>query len=137
MRVSSPLDQVVEAEVEFVKDKEGRVTEAIHQQNGMTTHAPRMAEIVALKLSPEQLAEYEGEYDYGKTVGKMTVKLSGKRLLSLLPGQPPWEIVPVAKDEFVWKVVDARIKFQRDDEGRITGGMHQQSGQRIVAPRVE
>ncbi len=129
--------KVVEAEVEFVKDKEGRVTKAVHHQNGMTTHAPRMAEIVALQLSPEQLGEYGGEYDYGKTVGKMTVKRDGQRLLARLPGQPAWEIVPVAKDEFVWKVVDARIKFQRDDEGRITGGVHQQSGQRIVAPRID
>ena len=128
---------VVEAEVEFVKDGDGSVIKGIHTQGGRIFDVPRMKETVAIELSEEKLDEYVGRYNYGLLAGKMVVTRDGKKLMAKLRGQPALEIVPVAEDEFRWRDVNATIKFERDDAGNITRGLHTQGGRTIKVPRVK
>ena len=54
-----------------------------------------------------------------------------------MTGQSNFPIFPSSKDEFNWKVVDARIKFLTDDKGNVTGAIHYQNGQQINVKRLK
>ena len=128
---------VVEAEVEFVEDDNGKVVKGVHKQNGRTSEVPRIEETPSIEMSDEELDEYVGRYNYGLLAGKMEIKRNGNTLTAKLRGQPAMKIVPVAKDEFRWQDVNASIKFERDDQGKIKRGLHTQGGRTIKVPRVK
>jgi CubicO group peptidase (beta-lactamase class C family) len=86
-------------------------------------------------LSPKQLKEYLGRYDYGRGM-VLTVNQKGNHLLAQLTGQPEFEIFPMGNDVFYWKVVEARIEFSRNSIGQITGGVHYQNGQKIPVQKL-
>jgi hypothetical protein len=44
--------KVVDAQVRFVKDGEGKIREAVHRQNGATIHAPRLEELRIAEVDP-------------------------------------------------------------------------------------
>jgi hypothetical protein len=46
-------------------------------------------------------------------------------------------IFPKEKDVFFWKVVEAEVRFVRDEKGRVVKALHRQGGQTINAPRFE
>ena len=129
--------KVVEAQVKFVMDKDGKVAKAVHTQSGQTFDAPRLPDVVVVELTAEQLEEYVGKYDYGKALGELVVTREGNRLFAQLSSQPKFEIIPTGKDKFEWRVVAASVKFVRDKDGKIVKGIHSQGGGTINAPKVE
>lgn len=58
------------------------------------------------------------------------------RLFVKASGQPDYEVLPEGKDRFFYTVVDARITFERDASGAVTGLVLHQNGQDMRAPRV-
>jgi CubicO group peptidase (beta-lactamase class C family) len=86
-------------------------------------------------LSEATLEAYMGRYDYGAAV--LTVTREGSRLFAQLSGQPRFEIFPKSESEFLWKVVDARVQFVRDEKGQVAKAIHQQGGQTIQAPKMK
>ncbi len=78
--------------------------------------------------------DYAGRYDYGS--GVMTIEREGDRLFAQLGLQPRFEVFPAGNDEFFWKVVEARVKFERDSSGKVTRILHTQGGAVIKAPRL-
>ncbi|MBN1415246.1 MAG: serine hydrolase [Bacteroidales bacterium] len=78
----------------------------------------------------EDLKKYEGRYDYGNAM-VLTVVSEDSALYAQMTGQARFEIFPRGNDEFYWKVVEARIKFRRNDEGEITGAIHYQGGREL------
>ncbi len=82
------------------------------------------------------LKSYVGRYDY--TQGAvLLVTLEGKQLQAQLTGQPKFPIFPSSKDEFYWKLVDARVKFVTDEKGNITNAIHFQNGTQFEAIRLK
>jgi CubicO group peptidase (beta-lactamase class C family) len=79
--------------------------------------------------------DYLGQYDYGGAL--LTVTRDADRLYAELTGQPRFEIFPRAKDVFFWKVVEAEVRFVRDEKGKVVKAVHRQGGQTINAPRFE
>ena len=67
----------------------------------------------------------------------LTVVREGNRLFAQMTGQPKYEIFPKSDDEFFWKVVNAEVKFVKDDDGRVIKAVHQQGGRTIEAPKLE
>jgi len=78
--------------------------------------------------------EYVGRYDYGGPI--LVVTRKDNRLFAKLGDQPALEIVPMAPDEFFWKLVDARAKFERDPNGKIHHMIHYQNDETLKAPRL-
>jgi hypothetical protein len=76
-----------------------------------------------------------GQYDYGGAL--LTVTHDADRLYAELTGQPRFDIFPRAKDVFFWKVVEAEVRFVRDEKGEVIKAVHRQWGQTIDAPRFE
>jgi len=129
--------KVVEAEVTFVKDANGKVTKAIHRQGGQTLHAPRLEDIQEVKLSPAALDAVVGKYDYGQGKSILTVTREGERLFAQLTGQPRVEIFAKSETNFFWKVANARVTFVKDERGKVIKAIHEQGLAKFEAPKLE
>ena len=80
---------------------------------------------------------YVGEYDYGNDV-ILTVTKEDDRLFAQMVGQEKYDIFPKLETEFFWKVVDAKIEFVKDEQGKVTGAIHRQDGIDIIeAPKIK
>jgi hypothetical protein len=128
--------KVVEAEVTFVRDGNGKVVKAVHRQGGQTIDAARFDLPAVAKVDPRRYDDYVGKYDYGQ--GRlMTITRDGNGLFAQLPGQPRFEIFPKAEAEFFWKAVRAEVAFVRGPGGKVAKAVHRQAGSTLDAPRVE
>ncbi len=128
--------KVVEAEVTFVRDGNGKVVKAVHRQGGQTIDAARFELPAVVKVDPQRYDAYVGKYDYGQ--GRvMTITREGDGLFAQLTGQPKLEIFPKAETEFFWKAVRAEVAFVKDSAGKVVKAVHRQGGGTIDAPRVE
>ena len=78
--------------------------------------------------------DYVGRYDYGEAT--LVVTRKDDQLFSKLGGQPALEILPMAPDEFFLKIVVARVKFERDSNGKVYRVTHFQNGEILKAPRL-
>ena len=87
-------------------------------------------------LKPANLQQYTGRFEL-INVGVMTMTTESDKLFAQLGGQGKFEIFPLAKDEFFWKIVEAKIKFERDEKGDIVGAVLTQNGQEIKASKLK
>ena len=126
--------KVADAEVTFVRDDKGQVVAARHSQNGNTFKAARFPDD-AVKLTPEQVEPFVGQYQYAPGV-VMTVSSDGAQLFAQLTGQPKFPIFAKSETEFEWRVVAAKVQFVTED-GKVTKAVHQQNGGTINAPKIK
>lgn len=82
------------------------------------------------------LKSYVGRYDYGQGL-VMNISLDGKQLFGQLTGQSKYPIYPSSKDEFNWKVVEAKVKFFQNEQGDVTHLIHYQGSRQIDAPKLK
>ncbi|HEX2860979.1 MAG TPA: serine hydrolase [Lacunisphaera sp.] len=127
----------VAAEVSFARNAEGRVIALILHQNGRDQRAPR-GELPAppkeVTLPVETLREYAGDYPLAPTF-VITITETGGALFAQATGQGKVPVFASAKDEFFYKVVAARISFQRDGAGKVTGLVLHQNGRDMPASK--
>ncbi|HEV7243296.1 MAG TPA: serine hydrolase [Thermoanaerobaculia bacterium] len=96
-----------------------------------------------LAESPKQVAADAKTFDH--FVGRyelapnfvMTVTREGEQLFVQLTGQPKFEIFPKGDREFFLKVVEARITFEPDVDGRAPALVLHQNGRDMPAKRIE
>ena len=100
-----------------------------------TVMEPRLGREEKSGIAGKGYGDYPGRYDYGAG-GVMTVEREGDRVFARLALQPRFEIFPAGDDEFFWKVVEARVKFERDKSGKVSRILHSQGGGEIKAPRL-
>lgn len=97
--------------------------------------SPRPERRVNLAVGPASYRSVVGRYDYGNGM-VMTVTIENDHLYAQLTGQPQHEIFPRSPHDFFWKAVEAEIKFELDDEGKVVRGVHRQGGQTLNVPRL-
>lgn len=124
--------KVVDAQVEFLTDDDGQCVAVQHTQGATKFRAARLAD---QELTAEQLEAFVGKYDY--RTAKLRVTRDGTQLFAQLDGQPRFPIFPESEHTFAWKVVEARIEFLRDDEGRVVAAKHTQGGATFRVEKVE
>ncbi len=125
--------KVVDAQVEFQRDKDGKVVRAMHTQNGSTFNAPRLPD--GFKVSPEVLAKYVGRYDYRS--GVMNVTADGSKLFAQITGQQNMRIYPKSETVFEWRVVKAQVEFVAGKDGKIEKVIHTQGGRSFDAAKMD
>jgi CubicO group peptidase (beta-lactamase class C family) len=86
-------------------------------------------------VTAEDLKNLEGRYDYGSGM-VLTVTAEGDKLFAQMSGQSRFQIFPRGNDEFYWKVVDASIKFLRNEQGEISGAIHYQGGRELNVKKM-
>jgi CubicO group peptidase (beta-lactamase class C family) len=97
---------------------------------GVKAEAPK-----EVKLSAEALKQYAGKYQIAPSFA-LTVTINGGQIFAQATGQPAIEIFSSETDKFYLKVVDAQIKFTREN-GTVTGLVLYQNGREMPAKKVE
>lgn len=85
-------------------------------------------------IKPSAFPQYIGKYDYGQAVMQITVE--NNHIYSTITDQQPLELLPMGKDQFFWKDLEAEITFMRNDKGEITAAIHSQNGKSFLATRI-
>lgn len=105
--------KIVDAQIDFVKDNKGAVTDLILHQNGRDQKARRTSDTVLVRkeivVSPQILAAYPGSYQLGPMT--LTISLESGQLMMQATGQPKLPLFSESETSFFLKVVDAQIEF--------------------------
>lgn len=114
----------VDASLHFVR--EGTEVVAVElAQNGIvqraerTSDQPQRIERPVVALSSEQLDAFVGVYTINEQV-KFTIRRADDGLEAKLTGQQFYPIFAAGDDVFFYKVVEAELHFERNDDGGIT-----------------
>ena len=129
--------------ITFRRDASGKIDGLVLHQHG-DHPAPRLGTAEAdaasgqhaVTLPPSILAEYVGRYRLNASL-TFKVTLQQGQLEVQLTGQPAFPVYASARDHFFYRVVDARIEFQRGGDGRVDALILHQGGMDQRAPRVE
>lgn len=95
---------------------------------------PPPAARTALALPVAALDRFVGEYPLAPTF-VIAVRREGERLLAQATGQPALELFADSPTTFFLRAVDARVEFQTDAAGAVTGLVLVQNGMRQSAPK--
>jgi CubicO group peptidase (beta-lactamase class C family) len=89
-------------------------------------------------LDEETLKKYIGKYELAPGF-VISITVSKGKIYAQATGQQMFEIFPEKdnKDLFFVKVVDAKIKFSRDEKGMVNSLTLLQNGQEIPGPKIE
>jgi CubicO group peptidase (beta-lactamase class C family) len=135
--------KVVDAQITFVTDSQGRATELILHQGGQDHHAkryegeiPRPKEHKEIKLDPKLFDGYVGQYQLAPNF-ILTITREGDALFAQATGQPKFQLFPESERGFFLKVVDAQITFETDSTGRATSLTLHQNGADMPAKRIQ
>jgi len=127
--------KVVDAQVEFVRDASGKVTQLIHHQGGRSQPAPRISDTVVehkeVTLPHAALEAYPGTYQL-RPGFDLVITLEGDQLMSQATGQGKVPIFAESPTKFFLKVVDAQIEFFRDDAGKVVHLVLHQGGREMM-----
>ena len=126
----------VDVRIEFIENEEGIVTELVFKQAGITLACKKVEEVKEVEVDPEIYDAYVGEYELAPNV-IITITKEENRLYAQITGQDKYEIFPKSETEYFYKVVDAQITFEKDDEGNVTGLIFHQYGLDMPAPKIK
>jgi CubicO group peptidase (beta-lactamase class C family) len=135
--------KVVNAQITFVTNSQGRATELILHQGGRDQHAPRVEGATAepkehkeIQVDPKLFEGYVGNYQLAPNFS-ITITREGAHLFEQATNQPKFEIFPESNKDYFLKVVDAQITFVTDAQGHATELILHQGGADQHARRVE
>lgn len=126
----------------FRRDAAGKVTGMVlHRRQGGDEEAVKTEEAppakrVAVRVAPEILARYVGEYELfpGFT---LVVTQEGEKLFAQATGQPRFELFAESETKFFLEVVDAQVDFVRDAAGAVTGLVLHQGGRDVPGKKIK
>ena len=102
--------------------------------NGIRAEPMKLSPTV--KLDTAKLDEYVGEYPItDKFIIKVWRVGEHLRLQASQPGQAEMGLWALGSDRFYLRVVDAKVEFERDKDGKVAAMVLEQSGARQRAPR--
>jgi hypothetical protein len=126
--------KVVDAQLTFEMDSQGKVTDLILHQNGRDqtakrseTGPPTPKEHKEIAIDPKILDNYVGSYELAPNF-ILTVTRDGDHLFTQATGQQKVEVSPESDHDFFLKVIDAQITFETDGHGKATGLVLHQAG---------
>ncbi|MGA8184347.1 MAG: DUF3471 domain-containing protein, partial [Terriglobia bacterium] len=137
--------KVVDAQITFVTDKNGKATALILHQGGADHRAPRVEgagaamaprEHKEVQVDPQIFGGYVGSYQLSPGFS-IAITREGDHLYEQATGQQKVEIFPESEKEFFLKVVDAQITFVTDSQGRATELILHQGGRDVHGKRSE
>ena len=82
------------------------------------------------KIQPEELPQYIGKYELQESFA-IRVYVENNTLIAQATAQPAIELVPLAKDKFYPREVDAEIEFVRDADKKIIRLVLHQGGRQM------
>jgi CubicO group peptidase (beta-lactamase class C family) len=135
--------KVVDAQLTFESDSQGKVTDLILHQNGRNQTAKRTEagppppkEHKAIAINPKLLDGYVGSYELAPNF-ILTVTRESDHLFTQATGQQKFEVFPEGDKDFFLTVVDAQITFETDSQGKATDLILHQNGMNQKAKRID
>jgi serine-type D-Ala-D-Ala carboxypeptidase/endopeptidase len=126
--------KVVDAQITFETDAQGKATGLVLHQNGRNVPGKRIEgeppppkEHAQISVDPKLFDGYIGQYELAANF-ILTVTREGDRLFVQATGQQNFEVFPESPKDFFYKVVDAQITFETDSAGRATALVLRQNG---------
>jgi hypothetical protein len=126
--------KVVDAQLTFEMDAQGKVTDLVLHQNGRDqtakrseTGPPPPKEHKEVAIDPKIMDNYVGAYELAPNF-IMTVTREGDHLFTQATGQGKVEVFPESDHDFFLKVIDAQVTFETDSQGKATGLVLHQGG---------
>ncbi len=103
---------------------------------GLALGKPLPSERAAVKVAPEILDLYAGEYELQPG---FVIKFfrQGEKFMTQATGQGAFEIFPESETKFFLKVVDGQMEFVKDASGKVTGMVLTQNGRNMTAKRIK
>jgi uncharacterized protein DUF3471 len=133
--------KVVDAQLTFETDSQGKVTDVVLHQNGRDqtakrseTGPPPPKEHKEVAIDPKILDNYVGSYQLAPNF-VLTVTREGDHLFTQATGQDKIEVFAESDHDFFLKVIDAQLTFETDSQGHATGLVLHQGGDH-KAPRL-
>jgi hypothetical protein len=131
--------KVVDAQLTFDVDSDGKAVAVVLHQNGATVRAPRIqGEPVVPKeimLDPKIFDRYTGRYQLAPAA-VLTISREEARFFAQLTGQSRLEIFATSETEFFLKIVAAQLTFDIDAQGNATAVTLHQNGRDQRASRI-
>ncbi len=135
--------KVVDAQLTFVVDANGRANGVVLHQNGADQPAKRMEgepppakEHKEIAVDPKIFDGYVGRYQLAPNF-VLTVTREDNHLFVQATAQPRFEVFAESDHEYFYKVVDAQITFVTDAAGHATSLTLHQNGMDTPGKRVE
>lgn len=97
------------------------------------TSAPHVRSVE--RVAPETLERYVGTYSLVPLLAVFTITREEDRLYAQLTGQPKIRIYPETETDFFYRVVEAQITFETNQEGQVERLVLHQNGADRPAPR--
>jgi hypothetical protein len=125
----------VDASIKFVTDESGKVTHAIHHQNGQEIQAKKLQDEARISVDPSIFDGYTGRYDGGNNLIIVVTK-EGDKLYMQAATMPKYQLIPASATEYFTEEVKARFTFKQDEAGKTNELSVNFEGQIISAKRV-
>ena len=88
-----------------------------------------------VKVDPKVYDSYVGEYQLAPTF-TITITSEDGKLMAQATGQQKFELFPTSEIDFYLKVVPASVTFVKDAQGKVTGLILTQNGQKATASKI-
>ena len=133
--------EVADASLHFIREDD-KVVALELAQNSMLQRAAKTSDTAAalaktaVEMSREELAAFVGVYRMNPSID-FTIRLGDETLEAMLTGQAFFPVFARGDDKFFYKVVDAELHFERDEEGNVNALVLHQGGIVQRAERVD
>jgi hypothetical protein len=138
--------KVVDAQILFKTDSQGRATALVLRQLGQDQSAKKIEANAGnveewfghreAKADPAIFDRYIGSYKWPNGGAVFSVTREGNQLFTQLTGQQKIEVFPESETVFFPKLMDAQIRFEISGTGRATAMTLRQNGQEIRCARI-
>lgn len=134
--------KVLDAQITFQTDEQGRATSLTLHQNGdhpakrIEGHAAAPKQRKEIAVDPTLLERYVGRYQLAPTF-IIAITREDNRLFAQATAQPKFEVFAETERDFFLKAVDAQITFVTDMAGRVTKAILHQGGMDQDAQRID
>jgi hypothetical protein len=133
--------KVVDAQITFERNTDGKVDHLILHQGGISQKAEKrkepgvsLNERKEVQLGQEILKKYAGEYSLAPNID-IIVTLGDDKLMVQLTGQQSLPVYAESETKFFYKIVNAQIEFKLNYIGEVEGLILFQYGRELFAKR--
>ena len=128
--------KVVEAKVKFMKGESGVIDHAMFYQGGQELKAEKLAEEKIVEMHPSVFNQYVGKYRLDANTVVTILEENGK-YYAHPNDQSRLQLHPVSENEFVIKEINARLRFEKGADNKVTKIMLNMNGGNSELPRIE
>ena len=138
----------LDAKARFTFNEQGQVSKMTFMKDGQEMDAPKKMEDAsaeekawdypeAVELDPKTTDRILGTYEIAPGFSIEVFKDDKGVLMTQATNQPAFELFAVAENYYFLKVVEARLLFEANDKGIVTGVVLEQGGKEIPGRKVD